>query len=121
MSSSADTPLKRFGAFWLTIALFLGFGIATLFLVPLFGQDEVTEADKVDAERRLAIKAQVEEAQAQGLALVKGETTAQVPPSEIFGKVAKSLVSTKPVAVKEERHRDPDAVAQAATETTPEN
>lgn len=120
MTTTSDTPLKRFSAFWLTLGLFFLFGLAALvFGVLTSAEDEASAADQANAERRLAILDLVNEEQAKGLAPLETETARQVPPQEAFAVVAKKLLSQKPVAVRDERQIDP-AVAAAANAATAE-
>lgn len=119
MNSTSDTPLKRFSAFWLALALFVLFGLIALVFATLPSEDEATAADKANAERRLAILATVNEIQAEGLAPSESENTKQVPPREAFEVVALQLLNKKPVAVRDERQRDP-AAASAESAQEPE-
>lgn len=119
MSATNDTPLKRFTAFWVVLGAFLLFGILALLLAPLANTSEVTAADAAGAERRLAVRALVEEEQAKNLARTESGGQLQVPPAEVFSFVGAKLASAKPAAVKDEKFRDPAAVAAEAAAEAP--
>lgn len=120
MTPISDTPLKRFSAFWLTLGLFFLFGLAALVFGTLAGDsDEASAADEANAERRLAILETVNEEQAKNLAPLEAEDSKQVPPAEAFKMVSKQLLTRKPVAVKDERQRDPAIAAAASAATEP--
>ena len=126
MTATKDTPLKRFSAFWLVLGLFALFGVLA-FIVGLSSQvDEETPADKAGAERRLAVRAEVDAAQAANLAYKEAGSSVQAEPSQIFASLGKRLAASKPEAVKEDRHRDPSAPSEEtsadeepATESAP--
>ncbi|MBK1834898.1 hypothetical protein [Roseibacillus ishigakijimensis] len=126
MSAPTDTPLKRFTAFWVTLGAFLLFGIIALIFAPMSNSDDATAADEAGAARRQAVREAVDAAQAEKLAFVEGEETAQVPPSRIFAQVGAKLAASKPAAVKTEAQKvapanqnaEEDSSADEETETT---
>lgn len=118
MTAKNDTPLKRFTAFWVVLALFALFGVLALIVGLLSKSPEMTAADKAGSDRRLAIRAEVDAAQAANLKLVENGTSIQAPPELIFASFGSKLAQSKPQAVKEERHRDPSLPAPA--EVAPE-
>ncbi|MDP0489530.1 MAG: hypothetical protein Q7Q71_00600 [Verrucomicrobiota bacterium JB023] len=107
MSQANDNPLKRFAAYWVAIGIFAAFGLAAVLLAPIFGQGETTAADEKNATRRLAIREEVDAAQASQL---------EVSPSSVFESVGARLVASKPQAVRTEKQRDPKLVAEEAAE-----
>ena len=112
MTATKDTPLKRFTAFWVVLGLFALFGILA-FIVGLSSKTpELTAADKAGAERRLAVRAEVDAAQAANLAYKEEGASVQAAPSQIFASFGKKLAASKPSAVKEDRHRDPSVPAE---------
>lgn len=111
MTSKNDTPLKRFTAFWVVLGLFALFGILALLVGLVSSSPEVSAADKAGAIRRLAVRAEVDSAQAENLRLVESADAVQAPPEMIFASFGAKLVQTTPQAVKEERHRDPNLPA----------
>lgn len=113
MTSKNDTPLKRFTAFWVVLGLFALFGILALLVGLVSSGPKVSPADQAGATRRLAVRAEVDSAQAANLQLVESAESVQAPPELIFASLGAKLAQSKPEAVKEERHRDPRLSAPA--------
>jgi hypothetical protein len=66
MDHTRDNPLKRFKAFWIALLLVFSFGVALILLRPLTHQDGESAMD-VTAKARLAVKQEVDRAQAEAL------------------------------------------------------
>ncbi|MGE9268797.1 MAG: hypothetical protein ACQKBY_11945 [Verrucomicrobiales bacterium] len=64
--STQDNPIKRLSAFWLGLALFAVFALATL-VFQLVSPDGDASATEEKAEARLEIKSTVDQAQAAAL------------------------------------------------------
>jgi len=112
MEPSRDTPLVRFGAFWLALGIFLIF--AVIFAVfSLINNTPQTDLEADAAKARYETKAKVDAAQAANL---PHEAIAAAIP-----KVAKELVASKPAAVEKPEQLvpglQPAANPAAASET----
>lgn len=95
MDPQRDTPLKRFGAFWIGLFIAFSFGVAALVLAPFFTQDLEDPALQEQYDARLAIKAEVDAAQAEQFAFKQNGNNAQVAPAKAFPFTAKQLLSSK--------------------------
>ncbi len=96
MDPQRDTPLKRFGAFWIGLFIVVSFGVAALFLSPSFKADMEDPALQSQYEARLAIKADVDAAQAEQFEFKKNGNKAQVAPEQAFAYTAKQLLTAQP-------------------------
>jgi len=111
MEPSRDTPLVRFGAFWLALGIFLIFALI-LALFGWFNNAPQTDLEAEAAKARYETKAKVDAAQAANLS---HEAIAAAIP-----KVAKELVATKPVAVEKPEQLIPGAQPPASIAPTNE-
>jgi len=95
MDPQRDTPLKRFGALWIGLFIALSFGIAALILSPFFSKEMEDPALKEQYDVRLAIKEEIDKAQAEQLEYKESGDFAQVAPAQAFSYTAKQLLSEK--------------------------
>ncbi|HEY1123462.1 MAG TPA: cytochrome c [Haloferula sp.] len=110
MSSTSDNPLSRFSAFIWALGVISLFGVIVLAL-KLFSSDtsEHNPLEEAAAAKRYEVRSAVDEAQKAGFAykeVEKGKTV-QVPPHDVFAHLGETLVSQKPVAVKNDAQIDP--------------
>ena len=96
MDPLRDTPLKRFGALWIGLFIALSFAIAMLVLAPFFKNTPADKALEEQYKQRLAIKSEVDAAQAEQFAFKQSGSNAQVAPELAFGYTAKQLLNKKP-------------------------
>jgi len=96
MDPQRDTPLKRFGALWIGLFIILSFGLAALLLAPIFTKDMEDPALQEEYDARLAIKEEVDKAQAEQLVYKENGENAQVEPKQAFPYTAKQLLKSKP-------------------------
>ncbi len=66
MDHTRDNPLKRFTAFWIALLLVTAFGIACIILRPMT-HGQVDTVSDVAGKERLAIRADIDKAQADTL------------------------------------------------------
>ena len=95
MDPQRDTPLKRFGALWIGLFIILSFGIAGLFLAPLFTKDLEDPVLQEQYDARLAVKAEVDKAQAEQFTFKQSGNNANVSPDLAFPFTAKQLLKNK--------------------------
>lgn len=122
MPASNDTPVKRLKAAVVVVGIFLIFGIVALVLgLNSPNPDEPTAADEAGAERRLAVREEVDAAQAGLLSRVDlGEGKVQVPPSEVFSLVGTQLVASQPKPFENDSFKAPQAATKEEPVTTSE-
>ena len=96
------------------------FFVITLILSPLSSVPEVTAADKAGETRRLAVREEVDAAQASLLSRAENGDKLQVPPSEVFSLVGAKLAATKPVPFENEAFRAPSTEPAAEQEASAE-
>jgi len=104
MEPSRDTPLVRFGAFWLALGIFLIFALI-LALFGWFNNTPQTDLEADAAKVRYETKAKVDAAQAANL--TPEAIVAAIP------LIAKELAATKPVAVEKPEQLIPGAHLEA--------
>lgn len=95
MDPQRDTPLKRFGALWIGLFIALSFLLAALVLTPLFTKEVEDPALQEQYDARLAIKADVDKAQAEQFTFKQSGNNANVEPERAFSYTAKQLLSSK--------------------------
>ena len=67
MDTVSDNPFKRFSTFWLGLILFGAFGLLCLVLGPYLTAEKKDPAYQAAADKRLAVKAEMEAGQAEAL------------------------------------------------------
>lgn len=96
MDPQRDTPLKRFGAFWIGLFIALSFVAAALVLFPFFGEEAEDPILQAQYDVRLETKAEVDAAQAEQLVYKESGANAQVPPKKAFNYTVKQLLNVAP-------------------------
>lgn len=96
MDPKRDTTLKRFGAFWIGLFIILSFSLATLLLSPFFTTEIEDPVIQEEYDTRLAVKEEVDKAQATQLEYKENGESAQVPPKQAYKFTAKQLLKSKP-------------------------
>ena len=95
MDPQRDTPLKRFGAFWIGLFIILSFGIAAIALSPSYKKEVTDPVLQAEYDVRLAIKAEVDAAQAAQFEFKQSGNKAQVAPENAYKYTGKQLLSEK--------------------------
>jgi len=102
MGSGNDNPLKRFSSFWLGLALFGAFGLASLVLGIGFTKPGEDSFDRINEKRRTAIKSEIEKAHAGALEAVEGS----------FSTVGTQFLETAPSGVEKPEFVLPGSATQ---------
>jgi mono/diheme cytochrome c family protein len=110
MDTVSDNPLKRFSSFWLGLILFGAFGVLCLVLGPYLTAEKKDPAYQAAADKRLAVKAEMEAAQAESL---------KVDPVTVFAKTGAELLSVTPGAVRDNAQVVPGSVRAEALAAAP--
>ncbi len=97
MDPLRDTPLKRFGAYWIGLFILFSFGIALLILSPILNKEKEDPILKAQYAKRLEIKAEVDAAQQSQLVFKQSGDNAQVAPEYAFDYTAKQLLDLSPM------------------------
>ena len=110
MDTVSDNPLKRFSTFWLGLFLFGAFGAFCLVLGPYLKSEKKDPAYRAAADKRLAMKAEMEAAQAEAL---------KVDPVTVFAKTGADLLSVAPGPVRDNAQVVPGSARAEALAALP--
>ena len=95
MDPQRDTPLKRFGALWIGLFIILSFAATAIIFAPLFTKEVEDPVLQAEYDARLAIKADVDKAQAEQFSFKQSGNNANVSPELAYTYTAKQLLGQK--------------------------